>query len=185
MKIKWNRWSRKVHYWGSILIALPVLIVIITGLFLQVKKQFPWVQPATAAGQGDTPSLAFEEILEVAKSVPNAEIDSWEDIDRLDVRPGKGVVKIRAENNWEIQADHQTGDILQVAYRRSDLIESMHDGSFFHENAKLWLFLPAAVVLLILWISGIYMFILPYRVKWKRRSKKKAAARAASVGAAD
>lgn len=172
MKIKWNRWSRKVHYWGALIIALPVLIVIVTGLILQVKKEFTWVQPATMKGQGDIPTVQFEEILAVAQSVPIAEINGWEDVDRLDVRPGKGVVKIRSNNKWEIQSDLQTSEVLQVAFRRSDTIEAIHDGSFFHENAKLWLFLPSAVILLILWITGIYMFILPYRVKLNRRMKK-------------
>ena len=178
MKINWRKWTRKTHYWGSIIIAVPVLIVIITGLILQVKKQSTWVQPATMKGQSDTPTLSFEQILEAAKTVPEAAINSWEDVDRLDVRPGKGIVKIQANNSWEVQVDNQSAEILQVAYRRSDWIEAMHDGSFFHEEAKLWLFLPSAIVLLGLWITGIYMFILPYQVKWKRRLKKKAAVKA-------
>ncbi len=185
MKIKWNRWSRKVHYWGSLIIALPILIVIVTGLILQVKKEFVWVQPATMKGQADIPAVEFEEILAVAQSVPIAEINGWEDVDRLDVRPGKGVVKIRSNNKWEIQSDLETSEVLQVAFRRSDTIESIHDGSFFHENAKLWLFLPASIILLILWITGIYMFILPYRVKLKRRLKKKKFVPRVSAGAAD
>ncbi|MGB0389028.1 MAG: PepSY domain-containing protein [Ardenticatenaceae bacterium] len=176
MNINWRKLTRKTHYWGSIIIAVPVLIVIVTGLILQVKKQSTWVQPPTIKGQGDTPTILFDQILDVAKTVPEAEISSWDDVDRLDVRPGKGVVKIRANNRWEIQADLQTTEILQVAFRRSDWLESIHDGSFFHENAKLWLFLPSGIILLVLWLTGIYMFILPYQVKWKRRMKKQKAA---------
>ncbi len=36
---------RKVHYWGSIVIALPIAIVICTGIFLQLKKDVAWIQP--------------------------------------------------------------------------------------------------------------------------------------------
>ncbi|MEE2917310.1 MAG: PepSY domain-containing protein, partial [Candidatus Neomarinimicrobiota bacterium] len=99
------------------------------------------------------------------------EIHSWEDIDRLDVRIQAGMVKVRSKNNWEIQIDTQSGTILQQAYRRSDIIESIHDGSWFHDKVKLWIFLPTGIILLILWISGVYMLILPYTVKWKRNRK--------------
>jgi hypothetical protein len=92
-------------------------------------------------------------------------------LDRLDVRIQAGMVKVRSKNNWEIQIDTQSGTILQQAYRRSDIIESIHDGSWFHDKVKLWIFLPTGVVLFILWITGVYMLILPYIVKWKRNLK--------------
>ena len=41
-----NWWTRKLHRWGALLTALPLLIVIVSGLLLQVKKQIPW-GPAT------------------------------------------------------------------------------------------------------------------------------------------
>jgi hypothetical protein len=69
-----------------------------------------------------------------------------------------------------VQVDLQTGEVLQVAYRRSDLIESLHDGSWFHDRAKLWVFLPVAVVVLGLWGTGIYLFFLPYAVRRSRRA---------------
>lgn len=170
--MNWKKFNRKTHYWGSIIIALPILVVIGSGLLLQVKKQLEWVQPATQRGAGDTPTLSFEEILMAAQQVPEAEITSWRDVDRLDVRPGKGVIKIRSENGWEIQIDGSSASILQVAYRRSDLIESLHDGSFFHEHAKLWVFLPAAIVLLILWITGLYLFLTTHFAKRRNRLRR-------------
>jgi hypothetical protein len=60
-----------------------------------LKKVSPYIQPTTQHGTGTEPVIGFERILKVARSVPEAEIESWEDIDRLDVRPGKGVVKVR------------------------------------------------------------------------------------------
>lgn len=99
----------------------------------------------------------------------NINIKSWKDVDRLDVRPEKGILKVRGINRWEVQIDTHTGKVLQVAYRRSDLIESIHDGTFFHENMKLWIFLPAALTLFIFWLTGIYMFILPQWANWKRK----------------
>ena len=162
--------NRKLHRWGSVLIALPLLVVICSGILLQLKKDVAWVQPPTVKGSvGEAPSLSFDRVLEIASSVEEAEISSWDDVDRLDVRPGKGMLKVRANNRWEVQIDTTTGDVLQVAYRRSDLIESLHDGSFFHDIAKLWVFLPSGVILLGLWFTGLYLFLLPYLARRKKR----------------
>ena len=171
--MKASRLNRIVHRWGSILIALPTLCVLSTGVLLQLKKQSSWIQPVTKRGSEVAPVLSFTKILEIGQSVPEAQIESWDNIDRLDVRPGKGVVKIRAKNRWEVQVDTSTGKILQVAFRRSDLIESIHDGSFFSDTAKLGIFLPSALILLILWGTGIYLFFLPHLAKRKMRLMRK------------
>ncbi len=167
-----RRDTRKIHRWGSILIAIPFLIVLISGLFLQLKKDVAWIQPESKEGVSTIPSISFEEILEAAKTIPEAEISTWKDIDRLDVRPDKGMVKVRAVNHWEIQIDTQTGAVLQSEYRRSDIIEAIHDGSWFHESAKLWIFLPTGIIVTVLWITGIYMFFIPYLNKRRNRIRK-------------
>jgi hypothetical protein len=84
------------------------------------------------------------------------------------VRPGKGVAKVWTQNGWEVQVDLGSARVLHSAYRRSDLIESLHDGSWFHEHAKLWLFFPAGLTLLVLWLTGMYLFVLPIWVRKRR-----------------
>lgn len=148
------------------------MIVIATGILLILKKEIEWVQPPSARGEGNIPEISFEQIINTAKQVEEAGITGWPDIDRLDVRPGKGIVKIRAKNQWEIQIDHQTMEILQVAYRRSDFIESIHDGSYFHDLAKLGLFLPCAIILFVLWITGLYLFLTTHFAKQKTKRKR-------------
>ncbi len=77
-------------------------------------------------------------------------------------------MKVLAKNNWEIQLGSITGEVLQVAYRRSDLIGSFHDGSWFGFWAKLGVFLPVALMLLALWLTGLVLFFQLYWVKWRR-----------------
>jgi hypothetical protein len=173
--MKLSKLSRVSHRWGSIIALLPITIIIVSGIFLQLKKEFAYIQPPTQRGAGTEPAIGFERILEIARTVPEAEIESWEDVDRLDVRPGKGVVKVRCKNRWEIQIDAQTGEVLQVAFRRSDLIESIHDGSYFHDSFKFWVFLPAGLILAALSITGLHLFCLPYLAKRRQRRKKLAA----------
>lgn len=177
MNFNWHarRDSRKIHRWGAILIALPFLIVLISGLFLQVKKEFSWIQPPTQNGSATGASISFEEVLDTARDIPQLNVRGWQHIDRLDVRPDNGIIKIRGTNGWEAQIDAHTSEILLVSKRRSDVIEAMHDGSWFHDKAKLWFFLPAAAVVALLWITGIYLFFVPFFAK--RRNKKKLAQR--------
>jgi len=164
-----NRSTRKLHRCGAILILIPLLVVIGSGILLQLKKEFPWIQPPTQRGLGPPLTRSLDEILAIATTVPRADISGWPDVDRLDIRPQQGVVKVRANNRWELQIDLRTGDVLSSAYRRSDLIESIHDGSFFHDNAKLWIFLPNGIILLGLWLTGSYLWALP--IVMKRRGK--------------
>jgi hypothetical protein len=166
--MKLSRQSRVFHRWGSIIALLPITVIIFSGIVLQLKKVSSYVQPPTQSGAGTELAIGFDRILEVARTVSEAEIETWEDVDRLDVRPGKGVVKVRCKNRYEVQIDAETAEILQVAFRRSDLIESIHDGSFFNEHFKLWVFLPAGIVLALLLVTGVHLFFLPYLARRKR-----------------
>ena len=161
--------SRQIHLWGALIIFIPVVIVIGSGLLLQVKKELEWVQPPTQKTSVSVPSIPFDGILESAINVTELEASSWDDIDRLDVRPGKGVIKILAKNGWEAQINPENGDVLQVAYRRSDTIEAIHDGSWFFDGAKLWLFLPVAIVLFFLWVTGLVMLYTTLKSKYLKR----------------
>lgn len=153
--------NRKVHRWGAIVVALPFLVVLVTGVLLQLKKQLPWVQPAEARGASATPALSAAQILATVQRVPEAKAQSWADIDRVDMRPAKGLIKVITTSRWEVQLDAATGAVLHSAFRRSDLLESLHDGSWFHPAAKLWVFLPVGVVVLVLWGTGLYLFAVP------------------------
>ena len=152
------------------MVSIPFLIVIITGLLLQLKKEVEWIQPVTEEVAIDTLSIKFSDILSISQGVFEAQIKDWSDIDRLDVRPEKGIVKVRAKNRWEIQIDLERGTVLKTAYRRSDIIEQLHDGSWFHEVVKSWIFFPSGIVVLILWLSGMYLFFVPILAKRSRKS---------------
>jgi uncharacterized iron-regulated membrane protein len=153
-----KRLNRKVHYWAGMVIALPVLVIISSGLLLQIKKQWTWVQPSTQRGRGASSTVNLEGILASVRGAPDLGVTEWQDVDRLDVRPRKGIVKVRLKSGWEVQVDLGTGRVLQTAYRRSDIIESIHDGSFFVGDwSKLGLFFPTGIALLILWVTGVWM----------------------------
>lgn len=152
---------RKLHYWLSAIAALPLLLVIATGLLLQVKKDIHWIQPSEQSGTGKTPQISFDEILAICATQPQAGVRGWDDIHRVDLRPDAALLKVATHSGWELQIDAANGRLLQFARRRSDLIESLHDGSWFGDAAKRLIFLPAGLSLLILWGTGIYLFLIP------------------------
>ena len=155
--------------------AVPLVVVIITGILLQLKKQLPFVQPIERAGVTHEPVATPAQYLE---AINRGKLDgavTWKDVQRVDIRPSKGIAKVILKSDVEYQVDLGSGNVLQRELRMSDFIESLHDGSFFAGDiSKLGVFLPAAIGLLVLWVSGIYMFWLPLVVKLRKsRAAKK------------
>ena len=172
--MSFNVLNRKVHYWAAFAAAIPLLVMIGSGLLLQAKKHWAWVQPVENRGTGVTPVIGFDGILTSLKSVPEMGVTSWDDVNRLDVRLGRGMVKAWLMNGYEVQVDLGTGRVLQTAYRRSDLIETIHDGSFFAGDwTKLGLFLPAGLTMLLLWVGGLWMWWVPFIAKRRRAARRR------------
>lgn len=171
-KMSFKKTNRNIHKWASIILVIPLLVILVTGILLLVKKEFSLIQPPTAVSENRVPSVTFEQILTAAKSVEQAQISSWQDINRLDVRPGKGITKIRSHNSIEIQIDNQSGEVLHVAKRNSEIIEAIHDGTFFEKNANIWLMLPISFILLAISLTGVVLFFVPYFKKKKNKSRR-------------
>ena len=140
-----NVLNRKVHYWAAFATAVPLLVIIVTGLLLQMKKHWTWVQPAEQRGTGTAPVLLLEGVLAAVRGVPELKVSGWKDVNRIDLRPGRGVAKVWLNSGWEAQVDLGTGAVMHVAYRRSDLIESIHG------------------------LGGLWMGWVPYHAKRERR----------------
>ena len=181
MPNKLRKVSRHLHLWISLSIFLPVIIVIGSGLLLQVKKEIDWIQPPTQkvsqtlleeATDSSSTIISSQQILQAVQTVSNAQLTRWEDIDRLDIRPNKGIIKVRGNNHWEVQLNAYTGAVLQTAYRRTDTIESIHDGSWFFEGAKLYLFLPVALLFFVIWLTGIVMLFTTLKSKYRKKQTR-------------
>lgn len=170
-----NYANRRTHAWISICFAVPLVVVIISGILLQLKKQLPYVQPIERTGAVHEPIVSPTQYLGAINAAHQDGNVSWKDVQRVDIRPSKGIAKVILKSDIEYQIDLGTGHILQREVRRSDFIESLHDGSFFAGDiSKLGVFLPAAIGLLILWLSGIYMFWLPIVAKTKKKQRMSA-----------
>ena len=56
-----NVLNRKVHFWASFIAAVPVLVIVASGILLQMKKQLDWVQPPEQRGTSTVPVIARNE----------------------------------------------------------------------------------------------------------------------------
>ena len=94
-------------------------------------------------------------------------------IDRIDVRPDKGMVKFTFKSNfYEVQLDGATGSLLQIELRRSDVIEKIHDGSIidyylgFESGVfKLIYTILMSLALMLFSITGFWLWYGPKRMR--------------------
>jgi len=164
--------GRVWHRRAALIISLPLLITIITGLLLIVRGDFEWVQPKTRTGSTtlNSPLIGHEALLTKLKALPEAEVKSWKDVGSVIFNPGKGVYQVRLKNDFEFQFDASNGDLLHHQFRLSGVLQKFHEGDFFHPAVRKAIFLPSALLLLSLWLSGLYLFFFPKLQKARKKT---------------
>ena len=160
------------HKWTGLGLAAVLSVTSVTGFMLLIKKRAAWIQPPTITGAAGEPKdfISTAELFDIVFEQGHADFQSLDDIDRIDMRPGKRVLKVQSEHNHsEMQVCAVTGEILHVATRRSDFLEDLHDGSFFAEWVHAWFMPLVAVALLFMIMSGLWLWIEP---KLRRRRRR-------------
>lgn len=162
---------RKIHRLTGLVLAVFLLIIAASGIFLAWKKQSDTIQPPTQQGVDTCKQwLPLEKIEEFARQAASRQLQAPK-IDRIDFRPGKGVAKVRFEQkNHEVQVDACSGEVLSVARRHSDWIESLHDGSIVSNAFKLLIMSITGVGLMLMVITGWMLWLGPKRIKAKKKS---------------
>ena len=157
-------------------LALLVLVSAVTGVLLGWKKQSDWLQPSTQRGSAgaltEWQSLAVLEAAAVGAFRQNTPAGAPAEVDRMDVRPGKNTVKVRfAYEDYEVQVDGVTAEVLSVGQRNADWIERIHDGSIVSEAFKLASMNVLGLGLLVMTASGAWLYFGPRRIRAQRRAR--------------
>ncbi|HEV7347117.1 PepSY domain-containing protein [Telluribacter sp.] len=176
---EWTRLYRKIHKWLAVPLFLFMILVGGTGLLLGWKKQVQLL-PKTANGVTSESQhwISLDSIQRVAQQYARIELGLPVEIDRIDVRPQKGVAKIVfARHFTELQLDCATGEVLSVSTRTSDIIEKIHDGSILDywigqdgEQVKLTYTSLLGLGLLLLSVSGFWLWYNPVRIRRQKRA---------------
>ena len=168
------------HKWTGIVLGIVFLHTAVTGFLLLMKKDYAAIQPPTCQGApGELAEFrSLQDVFAVVFAEDHPDFQNLDDIDRIDFRPGKRVHKVRSRHNHsEIQVDAVTGAILSRDWRPSDLLEDLHDGSFYARWAHAYFMPLVAIALAFMVGSGIYIWAWPVL---QRRKRRRAAARAAT-----
>jgi len=147
---------------------LLLIISAVTGVLLAWKKDIELLQPPTQKGQQtaynqyqSVESLAEVSVLAVDSLGLNAS-----NIDRIEYRPTKGIAKVIFDKGtWEVQVDATNLEVLSVAKRHSDWIESLHDGSIISDFFKLISMNFLGIGLLLLIATGLWLWWGPKKIR--------------------
>lgn len=177
------RQFRKIHRSLGIFLFVFFFIIASTGLLLGWKKNSNGYLLAKTQRGTSTELKDWLPLSELKSKATTYLLDSVSaelstKIDRIDVRPSKGVVKFTFEDHYYgLQIDGNSGNLLSIEKRRADFIENLHDGSILDK----WLGIPGSWLKLIYTtIMGLALigftvtgFWLWYGPKMMRRSSKK------------
>ena len=176
------RLFRKLHRQTAIVLMLAFFVMATTGILLGWKKNagsllLAPTQTGTSANLDEW--LPISQLAEAATAYMRDSIpgDKSSVVDRIDVRPSKGIVKFTfTEHYTGLQVDGATGRILLVEQRRSDLIEHIHDGTLadrIFPNHSGWFKLVYTTImglaLLLFVITGFWIWAGPKRMSRLRR----------------
>lgn len=174
-----SRWSFHAHLWLGVVSTIALVVIAVTGILLNHKRPLglmpdvPNAPSAPFASALPLSQLADIALAEVAKT-GNDPADPVTQIDRMDVRPRDGLVKVRMRDasSTEVTVDIGTGKVLHVGPRGDAFLEKLHSGEVFG-GPYILLSDFAAVALVVTLISGYWLWLAP---KMRRASGREEAA---------
>jgi uncharacterized iron-regulated membrane protein len=175
---------RLVHRYAAGTLFVFFIFLSVTGILLGMKKHSSGrILPETMQGTTSELSLwlPLDSLQKIASIALHESAGSGlsDDIDRIDVRKEKGIVKFTfLEHYWEVQVDGASGEVLQVRRRWADLIENLHDGSIVdhvfglgNDHARFAYTLIMGTSLLVFTITGFWLWISSGKPKKRRRDE--------------
>ncbi len=180
------RLFRKIHRFTGASLFLFFVVVSVSGLLLGWKKHSGGlILEKSFSGKSSNPQdwLPLSKLQQNALEFAQKEVSptSSLEIDRIDVRPDKGMVKfVFVQDYWGLQLDMTTGEVLHFERRRADFIENIHDGSIVDlifgisgGYIKLVYTSVMGLSLLTFTITGFWLWFGPKRMAKTRRAEVK------------
>lgn len=180
-RAKTLRTFRKIHRITGAFLFVFFFVLAFSGLLLGWKKHSGGViLPKSYKGKSTNPKdwLTLDDLNNRAVKIAREQIspDLSTELERIDVRPDKGMVKfVFIQDFWGIQLDLTTGELLHIERRNSDFIENIHDGSILDyltgtdgEYFKLFYTSMMGLALLTFTITGFWLWFGPKRLRAAR-----------------
>lgn len=151
-----------------------MFIIGVTGVLLGWKKQAELTPPTQKGASSDASRwMRFDKIQDIASTYVVDSLQADPTIDRIDVRPNKGIAKVKFKKHYhEVQVDLTNGKILSVKKRWNDFIEQIHDGTIVDrwlgtdgDPVKVGYTTITSLGLMLLSISGFFLWFNPRRIR--------------------
>jgi uncharacterized iron-regulated membrane protein len=174
------RLFRKVHRLTGAFLFIFFIVVSVTGLLLGWKKNsggYIMAKSYTGSSTDLKDWLPVDSLQVLASQYLHDSVspDLSTELDRIDIRKDKGMVKFLYSNHFTgLQLDGATGKLLHIEERRSDYLEKVHDGSiidFYLGTSglfKLSYTTLMGVALIIFTVTGFWLWYGPIRMKRNR-----------------
>jgi len=147
----WKLWHKRI----SIMISMPLLLIILTGILLQFRNVFSIIQPPTVSAKKMPADIELLSLIQIQNIATNKDKNF---IDQIIYRPSKNSYAVRFTSGREIQLHAQTGEILSDQMRYTGWLIDLHQGSFAGNFSQYVLFPLTAMGLLFVLTSGVLLF---------------------------
>lgn len=152
------------HLWAGVILTIALLAISITGILLNHKRGLglmPEVEHTPSAPF--TGALPLSQLADTAmRALPHTarDPDAERQVDRMDVRPRDGIVKVRMRDSasTEVTLDLATGRVLHVGRRGDVFLEKLHSGEIL---GSVLLSDLAAIGLILTLITGYWLWLHP------------------------
>lgn len=169
---RWTRWAFYAHLWLGVISTLALVSISMTGVLLNHKRglglmpDVPHQTDAPLRASVSLDSLAIAALMAVPAEargewMPGKPVDPAL-IDRMDVRPRNGFVKVRFRDraSTEVTVDLSTARAIHVGARNDVFLEKLHSGEIFGDGFVL-LSDGGAIALVITLITGYWLWLAP------------------------
>lgn len=154
------------HLWLGVLFTAVLVVICATGILLNHKRVLglmPDVPNVPSAAFASALSLDSLAVIALQAAAPaGAAPAALKGVDRMDVRPRDGLVKVRMRDSasTEVTLDVASGKVLHVGARGDVFLEKLHSGEIFGGRGVL-LSDAAAVALLVTMLTGYWLWLVP------------------------
>lgn len=162
-----------LHLWLGVLSTVALIAIAITGILLNHKRGLGLMPDVEHEASGPFgAALPLERLAHAAlAAAPQASRAGWTPgdpvdlalIDRMDVRPRNGLVKVRLRDkaSMEMTVDLASGTVVHVGRRGDVFLEKLHSGEIFGGTAFVILSDIAAIALVLTLITGYWLWLVP------------------------
>lgn len=162
-----------VHLWLGVLSTIALIAISVTGILLNHKRGLGLMPEVPHEPTGElSAAVSVEQWAAAALAAAPAESrPGWNPgdpvnvalIDRMDVRPRDGFVKVRLRDkaSMEMTVDINSGQVIHTGRRGDVFLEKLHTGEIFGGQMFVILSDIAAVALVLTLITGYWLWLVP------------------------